>query len=95
MPSRFDLAIGKVPKTPPKKKRNIIEGIGFGDPVQRQRNFLTHLGLVNHLTGAEISLMTADFNLSINSLPEGPGATININLTCSIEDAQRLLMRNL
>jgi hypothetical protein len=99
MSSRFDLAIGKIPKTAPKKERaRPYQGIGFGDytdidlgaPPPR-RNFLSQLKLVNEVTDAEIHLTGAEFNLSFAALAEGMNATININLTCPIEDARRLI----
>jgi hypothetical protein len=90
MPSRFDLAIGKIPKTPPKEKKEPIQGSGFGDPLPR-RNFLSQLNLVNEVTDARINLAMADFNLALTNSVGRMQATINISIPCPIEDAQRLL----
>jgi hypothetical protein len=104
MPSRFDMAIGKVPKTPHKKRGASIEDMIIKGPlpvrndvtrqedqqgyIQRQRNFLSRLKLVNEATGAEMRLYIGDFNLSINSPAE---ATVSMTFHCTTQDIQRLM----
>jgi hypothetical protein len=104
VPSRFDLAIGKIPKPIHRKRGASIEDMIIKGPlpvrndvtrqedqqgyIQRQRNFLSRLKLVNEATGAEMRLYIGDFNLSINS---PAGATVNINFSCPVYDIQRLM----
>jgi hypothetical protein len=87
MPSRFDIAMGKVVKEYKPKKIPATKALCKNIQVD---NFVSHLKLRNAQNNEEISLVNADFSLSVSSSPTDPIAAISISFSCPVEQAQRL-----